>query len=362
MKLGIITYHRAHNYGAVLQAYALKTYLQSQSDEVEILDYFPDYHEEHYKLWSWKLFWKRGIKNKIRSLITYPFIKVKKQKRRLKFLNFIENYIKPVMIPSKENPLDMVIYGSDQIWRDQSVLTPLFKGFNDVYFGNELIPAHKRISYAASMGNLVQTPEVKTYLKEALQRFDAISVREADLQVLIQPLTNKNVELVLDPVFLLSKKEWGSIAAPPLVREKYLLYYALQHNPELDQIVEQLGREKNLRVIRITGGIQRKENADVFSTIGPLEFFSLIQNADFVVSSSFHGVAFSIVLEKQFIAHLVKNSGRVETLLNNLGLQNRFIKNNEDIAHLKEIDYEEVSVKLTELKNHSTQYLTNHLS
>jgi len=155
MNIGILTYHRAHNYGALLQAFALKTWMQTQGHYVEMIDYWPAYHRAVYQILPH--FKTRSFKGKIKDIV-FLFLGLNKiLKRRNSYEKFIQNYLqlpaKPIYTKKdelKSISCDFAIYGSDQIWRKQNL--PLYKGFNEVYFGAYINT--KKISYAASMGEI----------------------------------------------------------------------------------------------------------------------------------------------------------------------------------------------------------------
>jgi hypothetical protein len=358
MRIGLLTYHRSHNYGAVLQAYALKTYILSLGYDVEFIDYWPQYHEEMYALWSWNKFWHHSIKGKIKMLISICIKFHEQHKRRKLFLDFIDTYIVPKNSNKKEI-YDLAIYGSDQIWRYQQ--HPSYKGYNEIYFGNDVVQAKRKISFSASMGLIKSNKETVSFLKRVLKNFDALAVREIELLNLIQPLTPLTVHHTLDPVFLLEKEQWEIISAPRQMQGKYILLYNLQSNKIAEEIANNLSKQTKLPVILLNGGVQffRRKNYEKIS--GPKEFISWIKYAEYVVSSSFHGVAFSIIFQKEFYASQSINIERVKSLLNITGLTDRFIMDISKLEHIVPINYNSVDDKLNYYKMLSANYLTSEL-
>jgi polysaccharide pyruvyl transferase WcaK-like protein len=357
MKTGILTYHRSHNYGAVLQAYALKTYISSLGYNVEFVDYWPQYHEDMYALWSWHKFWHLNISGKIKMTVSVCLKFHKKHKRRKLFFDFIDTYIVPKNSNEKEI-YDLVIYGSDQIWRYQQ--HPSYKGYNEVYFGNDAVRAKRKIAFSASMGLIKSNEETVSFLKRVLKNFDARSVREIDLLNFIQPLTPLKVYHTLDPVFLLEKEQWENISAPRQMQGKYILAYNLQSNKTVEEIANYLSKQTKLPVIVLNGQVQFFTKNDK-NISGPKEFISWIKYAEYVVSSSFHGVAFSIMFQKEFYISQNINSERVKSLLNMTGLTEQFITNIPNLEYIAPIDYNAVEQKLNSHKMLSENYLTAEL-
>jgi len=360
MKIGIITYHRSHNYGALLQAYGLKSYLQSIGYDVNIVDYFPHYHKQMYMLWPWSYFKTWSLKRKIDFIRNFPFTVLQKRKRRDLFEKFINIYLQPIPVNLQEK-YDVLIYGSDQIWRYQD--TPIYKGYNKVYFGSDEIPAKRRITYSASMGNMDRFDSNIDFLQTMLKNFDAVAVREKDLFNKVQLIYSKEVSLTLDPVFLLSKVTWEGLVPERKLSERYILLYNLLSDPKLNLISNQLSKKMGIKIIEITGGIRRQASNEVMMINGPLEFLSWVYHAECIVTSSFHGVAFSILFQKPFFTYLPNNSARVLNLLDELGLEKLFIKENHpDFIEIDfEIDYNDVGKRLNKLIARSRAYLDSSI-
>ena len=207
MKIGIITFNSAHNYGAVLQAWALQEYLKSDGHEVEIINYRLPATDNLYKLYKPRNPFKRGKLNKAVHLLQY-LKKMKsepnKTRKYREFERFINHTLNTTEAITKYPDLnkanfdyDIMIAGSDQIWNGG-----LTKGVNPAYllsFGKEEI---KRVSYAASIGR-DEIPEVEHMLfSRYLRNFDYISVREEKAKEAISKLSDKEVSVVLDPTLL----------------------------------------------------------------------------------------------------------------------------------------------------------------
>lgn len=360
-QIGIVTYHRAHNFGALLQAYGLKSYLESMGYKVDIVDYFPRYHSQMYALWPFEYFKKWKISQKAKFIIDFPFIVRKKHMRRRIFEDFINSYIKPAPIGAVSR-YDVLVYGSDQIWRYQD--NPLFKGYNEVYFGKGEIAAQRRITYSASMGKMDQFDDHVDFFRESLKNFDSIAVREDDLLEKIQPLATQKVALTIDPIFLIPIDSWKKLISDRKRNGPYILLYNLLSDDKLKRTAEEISRLTGFPIVELAGKIKRGNQGEaVEEFVGPKEFLTWLFYADFVVTSSFHGVAFSILFQKQFLTFLPRNSGRVISLLNRLGIGDRFISvDNFKSNEIRTIDYGKVSQPLKEMVDSSKQYLDTSIN
>lgn len=188
MKIGILTYHRSHNYGALLQAIALRHVLTGLGHDAYFIDYWPEYHADMYKLFSSIEFHSYSLFGKIKYIVKTAILSRNKIKRIKSFNRFIDRFITPHSLPTTES-FDIIIYGSDQIWRKQPRIG---YHFNPVYFGDNQFEAKKHITYAASMGNIKDlSPADEETIQKWLRHFSFISVRETDLQKNFQRLVSK---------------------------------------------------------------------------------------------------------------------------------------------------------------------------
>ncbi|MGQ1911614.1 polysaccharide pyruvyl transferase family protein [Marinifilum sp. RC60d5] len=354
MKIGILTYHRAHNYGAVLQCYALKKYLSKLGYNPIVIDYYYPEHLKVYDHFSLPLFFKKGLKDKIKYVL-YAIIKFRSKRKRINLFNsFIEKHINPV---SDFKNFDLVIYGSDQIWRKQPFLGD---NYGPIYFGSTEISSHKKVAFSASMGVISKKQDDMIKVKNYLQNFDEISVREESLKDHLDNIFSKPILHTLDPVFLLSQKEWEEcLNLTPVITYPYILYYNLHNSPILNNHVKKLVKENNFKVIEIRGEINSLRSS-IFNTIDPIQFLSLIKHANYVVSSSFHGTALSIIFQKAFWTYAGHNNERILSLLKVYDLESRFISDNNKIDESK-INYSLVDKKLEIQQNVMFSYLDKNL-
>lgn len=353
MKIGILTYHRAHNYGAVLQAVASRYFLKKMNHEVFYIDYFPDYHKKWYTLprksWFWKVRHPILWKNLKKLLPTM-------QKRMDAFGAFQEKYILPYSKSLSES-YDAILYGSDQIWRKQ----PGLGNYNPVYFGKNDFPAKKHFAYAASMKGIPDNDTDKNYLKELLSNLDYIAVREKPLKALVDEL-GFNANLVLDPTLLLTADDWNSALSIKTFenRAPYLLYYSVRPNAFDFNVVKDFAKRKGLDVFSLHGNVLDLDSEESSSTKDPAQMVELIRNASFVITSSFHGMVFAINYHKPFYAYSDYAVERLSSILEKLDLQDRYIDGKKRIPdEVKSIDYSEVDLKMSQLRKSSIEYLSN---
>lgn len=366
MKIGILTYHRAENYGALLQAYGLKTYLETLGHDVSFVDYWPDYHKEYFDLFPLAKFRTAGIKTKVKIIINFCLFYLVRKTRKKNLQEFMYKHLglsKKIKFnneSSRCNDYDVVFYGSDQIWRKQGMQS--HPGFDLWYLGSDNIITHKKIAYAASMGHANLQTEDYAVLKKEFQNFSSISVREKSLELLVADL-GFPCKQVIDPVFLLSKAQWQELShsARKMSECKYILIYNLLSSEETVRFAEKLSREKKLPIIEINKKyVLRKFGKRYNHTARVEEFLWLIENAEYVVSNSFHGVALSLIFQKQFFAvGMGERADRVKSLLSLTGLECRYMETGK--YDLADIEYGEVIERLKESVQTSKQFIKHSL-
>ena len=363
MKIGILTYHRAENYGALLQAYALRTYLQSQGHDVSFVDYWPDYHVNYFKVFSWERFMAANWKGKIEYLLGATVWLCPRMTRSKRLQRFIHERLSVTGKPRYNEKTkatehyDVVVYGSDQIWRKQNMGGV---GFDDWYFGAYNVVADKKIVYAGSMGTVKTTEKDDSYVKKMMQNFEHISVREADLDSYLKGLGVASQQ-VIDPVFLLSREEWEAVADKKQEKGKYIFFYNLLNKPESVRFAERLSKETGLPIKELNKKMSFKHLGKRYiSGASVEEFLRLVHDAEYVVSNSFHGVAFSLIFQKQvFAVGLGERANRVKALFDKVGIAERLIPQPSVVpSQVNNIDYLKVNEKLLDVIHSSKKYLT----
>lgn len=367
MKIGILTFHRALNYGAFLQAFSLKRYLEQLGNYVDVIDYWPKDHLEIYTLFSFAQFRRlpflSSLKYSIHSIMKMNRFLKRKRKMESLWTTFFKlnkkiSYMSPQGLMSLD--YDYVVYGSDQIWwKWNNQPNGLFDW---TYWGDFLPKSIKKVSYAASMGVMELNDSEKKEIAQRLENFQSISVREKHLQRLIQSLTEKEVFHVIDPVFLTPKEIWEKFAKDPTRNKKYVLLFNLMNSSEAKKIAEKKAKSMHCDLIEITASVKPlKIGRFIYQTLDAFEFVGFVKNAEFVVTSSFHGTALSIILEKQFFfVGNGKNLERVTSLLEILNISDRLIKTG-DKGPVNSINYMSVKNLLEKEVHKSIEFLSKSL-
>lgn len=363
-KVGIITFHNAHNYGAVLQTYALQTMIKRLGYNVFIINYINKNIKKSYRLIKLSKQPIKCIKVLIESL---KYLKENKERAKV-FNYFIEhelNLTKKVKntkkLNTEFNDFDYFITGSDQVWNYEIV-----GGLSDAYtlnFGNKSIT---RISYAASIGNRKINDKYKQQFKEKLKNINFISVREEDARQELSKIIGKTIKVVLDPTLLLKREDWNNkLKDRKIQNEEYILAYVVKPNDEYRKIVDDLSQRTGLRVIHFEKENLYENELESAYTKDPFEFVNLIKNAKYIVTTSFHATVFSIIYHKKFFVIPHVNTGsRITSLLEKLKIENRIFYKLNDFLKFDydlEINYEQIDENLEEERIKSIQFLKEAL-
>ena len=369
MKIGILTFHCARNYGAVLQAYATQKYLKNLGHKVDLIDYRPAYLVNAYHLIPTSFVEGSSFEYKIKSILVSLSIFPLNYLKYKKFEKFISSKLSlSKKIEKRDDFLNLdyeaYIMGSDQIWNPF-----LTKGFDDIFFGN--FPTRNnplKITYAASMGLAELTKEQENYLQENLKYFNKIGVRENNLKMLLTPLTEKKIEEVIDPTFLLSQSEWNLLISEnnAIKHKKYVLIYQVVFDPNVYRIAKGIADQLNIEVIEIVAGNSLKKirgNNQYYAS--PNDFVSYFNYATCVVTSSFHGTAFGVIFNKPLYVVNVDNlkggsNSRLSSFLSKLGLMNRYVDADAN-PKFETIDYTEINQKMDLLKEEAQHFLIHSL-
>lgn len=357
-RIGIVTFHRAHNYGAALQAFALKTFLESHGHEAYFVDYQHRKVRKAYRLIpEIKLLKPRTT---VYRLFDAWSDSIHRRCRIKAFNEFIRKHFELLELGT-DHFLDLIILGSDQIWNPRYT-----NGLPDEHFGKfKKIKANKIISYAASCGDLNTLGSNQKVLFKNIKKLDAIGVREKNLEVLInKEMPQLKVARNLDPTLLLNKETWNSLAAKPLIKEKYILYYEVEANGRSEEILKKLSQERGLKIVRIFGRSTLSNSQKGITSASPEEFLSLVKNSSCVVTTSFHGTVFSLIFQKPFWTIKFGNhiDDRSHELLTSLSLQDRMIQCASDAClNESDLDYSVIQSLLSDYRSQSVAYLQEWL-
>ena len=256
------------------------------------------------------------------------------------------------------------IVGSDQVWNCDYFHQGFFLDFAD--------KDKLKISYAASISKTKIDKAYLEFYKKKIEMFNYISVREESAKSLLKSFVNSNIETVLDPTFLLSTSQWEEIISPRIIKNKYIFYYELTHNEINRNVVKEFAKRTGLKIVTIPHVLMEFNVRDYLyrttkvNKVGPSEFLSLIKNAEYVFTDSFHACVFSGLFHTQFFVfgrdgHCEMNT-RIIDIIKLFGSEDHYIENPtiNDVISRKEIDYS--SIDLTDKIQFSKSYLEKALS
>ncbi len=354
MRAGLITFHRADNYGAVLQASALLKYININICECELIDYLPNNISIPDNSILRKLL--RFVKKTVVNLMSRNMMVKKKKFEEFRHENYILSrnlYYGDEMIYKNPPKYDVLISGSDQILN-------LTLSSNSISYYLAFDNKTKKISYGSSFGRNDISEFEELAICNYLAKFDSLSVREKSAIDLLENRLNMKVENVVDPVFLISKEEWETVADEKHIpNKKYIFVYAMENTDVIRNVVESASKKYKLPIVKVSGGC----NMDGILGIeekqcGPKQFLAYIKNAEYIITNSFHGLSFSHIFGKKFfsIAHTKRNS-RIEDLLEISGNADKLIYTFENDILSKQIFGDEAFGKMHEIIEKSKEYL-----
>lgn len=357
-KVAFITIHSVSNFGSILQAIATTKVIESLGKEAILINYIPN-----------RLTFKHYFMTMIQGII--PFVK------GLAFLpnNIINRYIYSSYL-AKYSKLSSPIYdkdkfiekcphadyyitGSDQVWNSKHNA-----GFNNRYFFAQLPDDSKLISFAASFGVSTLDKEDTKSVKLLLSRYKSISVRENSAVKIIEGMGLKCVQL-LDPTFMLNRNEWAQYMNKRKIKKDYLLIYTPYNTADKKSIYEAariIAKKLNLVVVTFSWDWRKESLADITITYAsPGDFLSLMYYANYIITNSFHGTAFSINLNKQFSVFMPSAfSTRICSIIDLCGLDERIVSNGFEVEKIyKQIDYGPINSILERERAKSIGYLKN---
>lgn len=378
--IDLINFHFANNYGAVLQCLALQTFIEKQGGNVHIIDYRPYYQRQYYikypspfrgAYWKYKREQGMPLLKRIydalrwfaRTIYQYQFASNRASIQRA-FQPFVHKHLHLTRQYSslralRRNPpnADIYICGSDQLWNPNVTF-----GLDPAYFLDFGVKKTRRYAFSVSPCAALDESIYGKQLAQLLQRFDAISLREAEKRDLIERLYKQKVDICMDSTFLLSAQDYEQFEEPLEIQEPYILVYAFKEsdgNVRMKEVLETVVAQLNYKVIDISlDNVHWQLNVQRKFAITPGQFLSYFKNAYYIVTNSFHGTAFSIIYQKQFIS--VTKTGteqRVTELLEKLGLCSALIKGDLQPLVLNKLDYTIHKEQREQLIANSREYL-----
>lgn len=363
MKIAIITLHRVFNYGSVLQTYATQKVFENAGYEVEVIDYITEQRTNRRLFCGVPDFIKQDFVHKSTYLLAKFFSVLIKKKTFGGFLRknvrlTSKKYITIQDLISNPPKADVYVTGSDQVWNS------VYNEGIDRGFFLDFVPENiPRVAFVSSFGKeyLDEWEIEKTF--SYLKRYKVISVREDSAANIIENLgLDKPVQLI-DPTLQITDKEWLNIASRRLVKEPYLILMLLYNEDNhATEYARKIADEKGLKLVKLSWEMKRPLMVDqLFTHRSPENFLSLFAYAEFVVTNSFHGLAFSINLKKQFVVVPRQEfNSRIESLLTLTNLTDRMVSTEEDVKACihQTIDYGQVEVNLMEERQKAKNFIS----
>lgn len=368
-KIGTVTFHGAQNFGSVLQTYALQEYVTNLYKKngkeccYNVINFRTEYQKGLYSVYKSA----KNPKNLLKNLIAFKYRKFLREKHS-KFESFLNDFVNLTdevkdneEISRFANSFDYYISGSDQIWNVRA------SDFEDEYFLN-FVKNGKKITYAVSMGPLdidwdkYGKDKYKTFIEE----YSSISVREKGTAEKVRHLIGEEPRVNVDPTFLLDKKDWQKIQSDANYNDgKYILLYCLEPSKEQLNMAKVISKKLNLPILvtrynnkndMINGFVKKYDS-------GPLDFLSYIDNAALVLSSSFHGTAFSMIYNKPFYVFNGMKDSRISSILKIADIEDRSIESIKDIdrVNLESVDFSVVNEIIKNEQEKSKAYLRQAL-
>ena len=367
-KVAIMTWHHTENYGTALQGYALKTAINKLGFDVDFIDC-----RRMYNLAKKPLNLLDGIMKLYKRIIKtfYKIFSKSMSEHHFRkevfddFYNKYFSYTKPCVYKQDLNELnnkyDFFVCGSDQIWNPENLDTRFYLDF--------IKDTNKLIAYAPSLGiTQIRNNQVANDITRLTKRFKSLSLREKIGCELISNLTNRNdIENVIDPVFLLTQSEWSDFADKTIksITNHYMVIFFLKNNENYFKYAINQAKELKLHPI-IFHSTQSEDNKYAnIDNITPQEILTIIKNADFICTDSFHITAFSIIFNKQILSFDKDNSlkinrnNRIHELFKRFNIVNHIYQ--KDMFKVETIDYLKVNKQILKLRESGFSYLTHSL-
>lgn len=357
MKIGILTFHRAHNYGAVLQCYALQEILKGMGHDVRVIDYRQPWIEEFYKLFSLKMLYRRAsglssaveyMKNSLKKFIWSPC-------RRSYFKDFRETYLDmtPECLTDIPQDFDCYVIGSDQLWS----LHCLGGEYDRVYLGEFDRPADSLLVGYAISADIRSIQGLEGRLKDLLPSFTAISMREQRIAEIVTSFSGQECMTCMDPTLLTDASLWNPVTDSKWASRRYVLVYEVRWNKDTKGLLKRKAAEL---AKKLGDGY---EVLDVSRMRYPVrDFLSMFRYASYVVTTSFHGIVFSLLFETPFYAFPLWESYdlRYRELLSSIGASDRLLEfDAEPEPH--PMDFAPLKDNLDRIRKESLYFLQNNI-
>lgn len=332
MKVGVVTFHSAFNFGATLQTWALQKALKQIGTEPCVINYHPWIIDGLYDPYGGRSGFARTKRHWYLKLMSpEKVVRVKKYSAFIRdHLNLVGDYKTYEELKANPPKLDAYITGSDQVWNSSHT-----GGYDPAYF-LEFAPADAiKIAYGASVGKNMVLPAYQKQIRNALKDYRGISLREVSTTPAIEKLTKQRVNVVADPTLLLRREDYDEIRVDEKRKEKYILVYMMEDSVEVKRLSNRISRLLGYPVVQRRAAKKFNYELESCYTSTPGEFLGLISNAECVITNSFHGTVFSLIYEKPFISLLHSDTGsRTVDLLRSLHMEDHIVRNAENFYDL----------------------------
>ena len=353
-KFGIVTFHHALSYGAVLQTYALQNFLYDIGVDNEVVNYRCKFIADRAKVF--KYIKGKSLKNYCYSLKYGKEITRERKNSEYfgkNFLKMTKSFSKETLAQCADN-FDAFIAGSDQVW------SPVCAGFDSAYF-LDFAKKGQKYSYAASFGTKNLPEDKQEAYKKRLSDFNAISVREDSGKQLVENIGDCKKVINVDPTLLLSCDKWDKIASPVEINEPYIFLFTVLKPKNLVNYALELAQKTGMKVIYLNKAHKIKDPMlKYMDAVTADKFIGLIKNASYVCTNSFHGNAFSLIYHKNFVVEtdtLTGENNRSKELMLKLGLKNRILAKGLTPEIDADTDWSAVENFLAEERSKSQEYL-----
>lgn len=368
----LVTWYNALNYGTCLQSYALVTIIKNLGYNVYIPEtlkyYYWDFFDHPFITIKriFELFQNKYTKRNKKIILHEEYVT-----RQSKINDFVFKYNNIYLIKSyfdfikMQKDTDIYLTGSDQIWNPYILREAFLLTF--------VKDKKRKVAYSSSIG-VNEIPKCKRRLyKRALSQFYKIGVREKTAQVVLSNLLNRNIQNVLDPVYLLDKNNWYNIISkvPHKINDDFILCYFVGTNISWQVDIKKLSDKEKIQVHTITSEARIiPDFGFVHADYGIDDFLASIYNAKYVITDSFHAIAFCIIFNKNFVVYkrFKDNEGesqnsRIYDILRLFKLEDRLISSYDDLENIlnKQINYENVNNILEQERSKSLDFLMEEL-
>lgn len=360
MKVSCLTFHDSLNYGSVLQTYALQTVLTAMGHDYEVINYANEEKHRYDSIFRSP----RGTPYKYRflKLSDFPYYAYKKwlfTRFSNRYLNKTSRFYTMEQLRAYAADRDAILVGSDQVWN------PAMIRHDPAYFLKFAEPS-KKIAYAASLGLSSVTEADQGFFQDMLSDFHRIAVRESTGAHLVKEMTGKSVKVVLDPTLLLTREDWETICPPP-PQKPYIFAYILGYNPDAIQFLKRLQVQTGLEVRFVSQGWLTALQDGATRVPSPAEWVTQIMHAEYVVTTSFHGTAFSTNFRRNFYSFAKGGAGngqnsRLADFLRWMGLESRLNLSLEGDISTAPPDYAKAELVLAEKRAEARAYLEQALA